>query len=919
MHADQFASSTGVTGAGVTIGVMSDDITNAAAIQARGELPAVQDFSTSAMANSTPTDEGTVMLEEVHAVAPGATLAFCGPQTGQQYLSCLASLMAGGATVVVDDLVVPGEDLMSGSSAFAQAVQSLLATNPNVLLFTVTDNYNGSYWEGPYAPASLASLGYGSFTCLSNGQVDNYLEGFGGQYGETVTVGAAGTYNVTFQWADPYGQNASNFDLYFVDAATSAQSCVGVYGTSATELTEPVTLAAGTYYFFIGTPDASLSGKQLKLLLAGDGATQFSVATPGSVVSPQAFVPGVFTVGAVDGSDGIGNLIEYYSGRGPVSLEFPTPVQMQAPDAVAPDAVYVDAAGTNFSTDAQGNFHGTSAASPNAAAVAALIRSAFPSLTPTDVTNALQSGATVLSSSVDGTFGYGRIDAMGALSTLPSTQLSGWSAWQPNTIVGGTSSPAYPFTVTGTGALHFWVTSTDPTVIPDSLVGAGQAGVTISPANCGTGATSCTAAFTPAIGQTGAADVTIWVADGAGRTASVHSPITVVTPPSPTIAITSGGSQSVNVSATLSPVVFTLAGTGPLTVTETTNGVSQLQISAGCGTTSMQCTATLGNAASTAGTETLTINAADSYGQVTSAQATFNVTQPPSASGGGGGGGAVDLWSVLGLAGLLLVRLPKALFARLRQWRRVTWVGTACLALVSLGLEGCATPLTTYKPSEGQIVNFDQGVGSITDDEPDYSLVMYPTFRYQSPSDLPTFTLMVVDHSQHSIDFDPAYVRAFLDDQECHVYTLEQRVNEIHRKKVQSQVALAVVGALAAGAAGYAASHQTTTYNSYGYVGYHPVMMSGTMQTYDPAARMLAGAAVGAATGVGIHQLENAAAHEEQAAQAIFQHSTVAPGSTVAGQLVLKPSSANFGTLRVEIPIGGRTETFSFVKTTTTN
>jgi hypothetical protein len=130
---------------------------------------------------------------------------------------------------------------------------------------------------------------------------------------------------------------------------------------------------------------------------------------------------------------------------------------------------------------------------------------------------------------------------------------------------------------------------------------------------------------------------------------------------------------------------------------------------------------------------------------------------------------------------------------------------------------------------------------------------------------------------------------------------------------------LAIIGGLAAASAGYAASHSTTTYSSYGYVGHHPVAMVGTIQTYDPASDILAGAAVGAATGVGIHQLENAAAYQEQAAQGIFQHTTIAPDTTAIGQVVLKRSDAGRGTLRIEVPIAGRTERFVFVKDTNSN
>jgi hypothetical protein len=194
---------------------------------------------------------------------------------------------------------------------------------------------------------------------------------------------------------------------------------------------------------------------------------------------------------------------------------------------------------------------------------------------------------------------------------------------------------------------------------------------------------------------------------------------------------------------------------------------------------------------------------------------------------------------------------------------------------------------------------------------------MYPTFRYQSNSDLPTFTLMVQDHSGQPLDFDPVGVHAYLDDRECHVYTLEERVAEIRGQKRRKQIALAIAGGLAAGAAGYAASHSTTTYSGYGYVGHRAFYTSGTIQTYDPTAGILAGAAVGAATSIGITQIENAAGYQEQAAQGIFQHSTVPTGATVVGQIVLKPETSNFSTLKLQVPVAGDVKTFTFVKSIT--
>ncbi len=177
----------------------------------------------------------------------------------------------------------------------------------------------------------------------------------------------------------------------------------------------------------------------------------------------------------------------------------------------------------------------------------------------------------------------------------------------------------------------------------------------------------------------------------------------------------------------------------------------------------------------------------------------------------------------------------------------------ACSILMLL--TGCATQLTSYAPTANQTVVYDQGIGAITWEGDGVVLTMYPTFSYQSPSDIPTFTLMVQNKTSRNIDFLPESIHAYLDDHDCHVYTLQERVGEIRSAAKRKQITLAVLGGLAAGAAAYGASHQTTTYSGYATNGYRSVWTSGTIQTYDPASGILAGAAVGAATGVGIHQI----------------------------------------------------------------
>jgi hypothetical protein len=347
-------------------------------IQGRGELPTVNVVKPSA--NPTPhttfTDEGTMMLEEVHAVAPAASLAFCGPDTYTEYVGCVTNLITAGTTIVSDDLsFFLGIDTMSAQNPDTQAVQTVLTSNPNVMLFTSSANNQQDYWQGPYTPDDLSA----SHSC--NGQTGTYFENFGTTHFNVWTLSGASSLLI-LEWADPFRHSVSNFDLYVLNTNGTVLACAPGAGNTDTfdALGDGAISAAGTYWLAIGTPDASLRGKFLKLIGTGDGADTFSLNTPGAPTSPQDFATGVYTIGAVDGSDGVGANIEAYSNTGPIQLPLSTPPStLQAPMVAAPDAIFVDTVGTTFPAT-NGIFFGTSAASPNAASVAALLRSAFPML-----------------------------------------------------------------------------------------------------------------------------------------------------------------------------------------------------------------------------------------------------------------------------------------------------------------------------------------------------------------------------------------------------------------------------------------------------------------------------------------------------------------------------------------------------------
>jgi hypothetical protein len=650
MNVDKFSQQTGVNGAGITIGVISTDVTSLALIQGRGELPTsvnVVQPSANPMVHSSLTDEGTMMLEEVYAVAPGAKLVFCGPETGVEYLGCVQNLIAAGVTVVSDDLGFPGFDVMSATqNAAALALENLLTASPNVMLYHSAGNDAQDYWQGAYSPLNVPGGG----TCSPPGQAsqtDNYFQQFGSN--THITWQTNGGKDLLLASVVPTGQsNPSSFDVYVYNPGTAQ---VVTCSTSATGWTDGSTsysfvagsqIPQGNYYILIGTTDASLSSTFLKLIGNDDGGGTFSPLSPGAPSSLQDFASGVTTVGAVYGNDGIGNSIEAYSDTGPIQLEFPAASILQAPIIVAPDAIYVDNNGTLFPSSG-GIFHGTSAASPNAAAVAVLLRSAFPTLTPAQITTSIETGAAPLGSfSPNSTFGYGRVDTLGALASIPAPGVTGL---QGISIVGGSPPTVLAFTVIGTGVINVTTASSI------GLSGSGSMGVTVSPANCGNPVTACTLILAPVAGSFGTGNVQVTATDGAHRAQSPQMTVVVTKPAPPTVTITSGGSQSVVVNAAIAPVAFTLNGTGPLVVTPASNNVSTLTISSGCGTTVMMCTANLGTAMSTAATASVTLTVNDGYGQSASASATVTETNPPSSGGGG-----LDRWTLLALGCIVLLQ-----------------------------------------------------------------------------------------------------------------------------------------------------------------------------------------------------------------------------------------------------------------------
>lgn len=242
------------------------------------------------------------------------------------------------------------------------------------------------------------------------------------------------------------------------------------------------------------------------------------------------------------------------------------------------------------------------------------------------------------------------------------------------------------------------------------------------------------------------------------------------------------------------------------------------------------------------------------------------------------------------------------------------------LALVSTG---CSTMVTYSPKAQGtqQTLRYTQGVGTLAVKDEAQEVFMYPTFRTQG-TPMPTFTIGYANNGTDDINFSPDNVKAFFRGAPVPVYTYVDRMAEIQSQKQAQQVALAIVGGLAAGAAAYNASRRTYSSNQSGFVrsrsGYASFAGTSTTRVYDPAAGILAGAAVGGATALGIRQLEYNAQNQEQAAASMLQANTLAPLEMVSGDLIVKDCCDQFvkadDMIRFEVTSRGKTYVFDFAR-----
>jgi len=505
------AANSSVTGAGVTVGVISDSFNcyayyaanptsytrfgissyypqpphgianppDAAQDEASGALPAsvhvVQEADCANFGGPQQlpdSDEGRAILQIVHDVAPGASLAFYG-LTGSEadFANGVTALANAGARVEADDIGFLDEPFFQ-DGIISQAIDSVVTRASNPVAYFVAAGNDGELSYENTAPSfktpSVSPLGEMLLNFAPAGQPTMVSLPI-----TIATLVPGELVALVVEWDQPYATSGqigggpgatSQIDVCVMPTSASPQDQIlNLDGKAATCTgpnavgTDPVQVLilanpAGppnftpntnpeTLNLQIGLVGGGMPGR-IKFALEDDGAgstiNQFDTSSP--TIQGHANDANAGTVGAAFYGHtprcGVtpATLAPYSSAGGdPVLFDAAgnaqTAVIRQKPDFVGPDGVdntfLGDAAFTFSSGTSQCNttagfpsFFGTSAATPHVAAVAALLMQYNSGLTPTQIYTVLRNTASPMGTIPNLNAGYGFIQADQAIKQV---------------------------------------------------------------------------------------------------------------------------------------------------------------------------------------------------------------------------------------------------------------------------------------------------------------------------------------------------------------------------------------------------------------------------------------------------------------------------------------------------------------------
>lgn len=406
LQADTLRNTFGVDGTGIKIGVISDSynvLGGAASDIALGNLPAsgVQVLQEGPAGS---TDEGRAMLDLVHQIAPGASLAFYSGSTSEAgFAAGINALVNAGCNIIVDDLTYLDEPFFQ-DGIVAQAVNNAAANG--VAYFTAAGNEASNAYEAAFSPIATA------VTLPDGTRVTNAQNFGGGTYMQSITMGAGTAF--ILQWDQAWGQATSDIDVRVYQGSTLLGDVtrfnsgepnnpfVGFINNSSTTQTFQIAI----------TNDSGPNPDLIKYILFGDGAPDSinNFATNSGTLIGHEEATGAVAVAAADYLTP--TQVESYSSTGPGQILFSD----SGGPLISPITTSIGLTGVDgLSTSVFSPFFGTSAAAPTAAAVAALLEQAAPGDSASTVEAALENTATDIGApGVDNSSGHGLVDGIAA-------------------------------------------------------------------------------------------------------------------------------------------------------------------------------------------------------------------------------------------------------------------------------------------------------------------------------------------------------------------------------------------------------------------------------------------------------------------------------------------------------------------------
>lgn len=416
-------ASTGLTGAGVKIGIISDSFNalgTAAADEADGALPShvqvLQD-------NASGRDEGRAMAEVAHGVASGADIVFSAADgTVAGLAASVAALQAAGCQVICDDVTYTQEPFFQMGDPIEKAISAF--TSAGGVYVTAASNAGpDSAYAATFAGTAATLPGVGAVTAM------NFGTATAPKTVDVLNLTAGRPTALDLQWAQPWASIDGTGSTYSLALAvydpsgtlvkTVAGNQVGGDPVQSCCFTPAVTGAYTVAVYVNGGTDPGGTFKVVANNNASMAAAFAGSRGSGSVIGHN-MDPQAISVGAVAAADtpayGGTPKSEAFSASGAdqqlysdTGAALTTPKTLHAVDVSGPDGVATTLPSSDLSP-----FYGTSCATPAVAAVAALMKQANPSLDAGEVKAMLKSTALAFGTAAQA--GAGLVQAPGAVA-----------------------------------------------------------------------------------------------------------------------------------------------------------------------------------------------------------------------------------------------------------------------------------------------------------------------------------------------------------------------------------------------------------------------------------------------------------------------------------------------------------------------